>query len=163
MHYSLGLPGAPVWPVVSIVGALGQDLVGQDLAGQDPRSRSLTDRLALLHRRKRRAVRIVDVNCRDGAMLIHAAREARKLGFLSIECLGVDEDAELIDDARDRAHLVTDSAIGLDFEVAAPLARLQAEADFPADIVLYREAPGLSQAFRDALRRAGDVALGGTS
>lgn len=154
MHYSLGLATTRVWPAISIVGALGQETARQDSCTQD-----LIDRLQLLAARKRRAVRIVDINCGDGALLIHAAREARSLGFLSIECLGVDEDQRLVEEARDRAHFVTDTAIGLDFAVATPIDQLQREAEFPADIILYAARSVTSPATTAALQRAGDVAF----
>ena len=119
----------------------------------------IIDQLELLSERKRRAVRIVDINCGDGALLIHTAREARKLGFLSIECVGVDENHALIEDAQERAHFITDTAIGLDFAVAAPREQLKKEADFPADIILYAAQPLSPPAMMEALQRAGDVAI----
>lgn len=154
MHYSLSLPTVPPWPIVSITGA-----AAQHDAERDPRWHSLVTRLKSLRRHKRRAVRIVDVNCGDGTLLIQAVRLARSLGFLAIEALGVDSDADHIDDARDRARMMKDTAVGLDFQVAEAFAQLQVEADFPADIILYDASARAPKALRDAAARAGNLAL----
>lgn len=154
MHYSLALPAVAPWPVVSITGA-----AMRQNTEPDPRWHSLVGRLKSLRKHKRRAVRIVDVNCGDGSLLIHAVKQARSLGFLSIEALGVDTDAGRIDEARHRSQLLHDTAIGLDFKVAEAFAQLQAEAEFPADIILYEASARAPKALRDAARRAGDLAL----
>lgn len=104
-------------------------------------------------------MRIVDVNCGDGMLLIQAVQQARTLGFLSIEGVGVDGDAKDIGDDQWRSLLLTDSAVGLEFHVGEPAAQLELECDFPADIILYASESPVPQSLRDALRFAGDFAL----
>lgn len=158
MHYTLSLPAGSPWPIVSI-GASMQERDAASSAESDPRWSALAGRLKSLRKRGRRSVRIVDVNCGNGILLIQAARQARSLGFLAIECLGVDRDAGAVEEARRRAHWLADSAVGLTFEVGEPLAHLAVEAEFPADIVLYEGSVHPAHDFRDAVRRAGDLAL----
>ncbi|MBO9724797.1 MAG: SAM-dependent methyltransferase [Novosphingobium sp.] len=158
MPYALSLKGASPWPAVSITAAL-RPLKIADATCDDPRWPALSARLDELRERGRRALRIVHVPCGDGSLLIAAARRARSLGFLSIEALGADVDPEYIERARRQACLHMDSAIGFAFEVAPPLARLEAEAEFPADIVLYQATAGTPKALLEAARRAGDLVL----
>jgi hypothetical protein len=150
MHFSLSLPTGSPWPAVSI--GMCSD---RARAEKDPCWKPLVARLQSLRKSGRRSVRIVDVNCGDGSLLIAATREARKLGFLAIEGSGVDPDADNIDDARRQARWLSDCAIGLEFEKATPMPSLLAEAEFPADIILYAPPPTYSKSFEDAVRAAG--------
>lgn len=154
MHYSLTLSGQAPWPALVIGSAFAP---GREPG--DPCWPVLRAHLKMLRDRGRRAVRIVDVHCADGALLIHAAREARSLEFLSVECLGTDVDRDDIEVARWRSRLLRDTAIGLEFEVGEAIGRLEAEADFPADVVLYKGSAGTSKAFRHAAKRAGRLVL----
>lgn len=104
-------------------------------------------------------MRIVDVNCGDGMFLIEIMKQARALGFLSIEGLGIDGDAQRIGEAQWRSRHVIDSAIGLEFHVSEPAAQLELEAEFPADIILYEAALPVPPGLKEALSRAGDFAL----
>ena len=158
MHYSLSLPIGSPWPIVSI-GACAPEPATAFPAENDPRWRSLVSRLESLRERGRRSVRIVDVNCGNGALLVQVAKLARSLDFLAIECCGIDCEQKAIEEARQRALRLVDSAIGLSFEVGEPLAQLAAEAEFPADIVLYEASPHHGLQLREAVRRAGDLAL----
>jgi len=158
MHYSISQPQRSPWPVVSLSGRLpGPDATTK--AVRDPRWHTLVSRLKALRKRGRRAVRIVDVNCGDGMLLIQAVQQARTLGFLSIEGVGIDGDAQHIGDAQWRSRLLTDSAVGLEFHVGEPAAQLELECEFPADIILYEAASPVPQRLRDALKFAGDFAL----
>ncbi|MGF7154297.1 SAM-dependent methyltransferase [Novosphingobium gossypii] len=154
MHYSLVTVGRPPWPVVS----LGDALRGED-AEVDPRWPALVSHLRSLHEAGRRAIRIVDVNCGDGALLIHAVREARALGFLAVEGLGADSNGAAIKEARWRSHLLHDTGIGIEFEVAEPLVQLEVEAEFPVDIVLYHVPLQRSDRLQSAVVRAARLAL----
>lgn len=158
MHYSLAPAQRSPWQLVSIsVGASDRD--GKTKVADAPRWRSLVSRLKALRRRGRRALRIVDVNCGDGLFLIQAAKQARALGFLSIEGVGIDPRAEYIDEARRHSLLSTDLAIGLEFHVGEAAAQLEVEAAFPADIILYEAERPVPQAMQAALKRAGDFTL----
>lgn len=158
MPCALSLKGASPWPAVSITAPL-RPLKIAPAPCDDPRWPALSARLDELRERGRRALRIVHVPCGDGCLLIAAARRARSLGFLSIEALGADVDPERIERARRHACLHADSAIGFAFEVAQPLARLEAEAEFPADIVLYEVTAAAPEALLEAAGRAGDLVL----
>jgi len=108
--------------------------------------------LAELRRAGRRAVRIVDADCGDGALLLAAARQARTLGFVAIEARGVDGPPALIARARTAAAALDDAAIGVSFDCADMVAALAQEHDLAPDIVL---APAVaSAATTRALTRA---------
>lgn len=132
---------------------------GQPSVPFDHRWKALCSQLERLHAQGRRAVRIVDVNCGDGALLVAAAHYARRLGFVAIEGLGAERDPAQIDEARRLSRAFAHPTIGLTLELADPLPMLQAEAEFPADIVLYKAPKRGSQAFERALVRAGEFAL----
>lgn len=158
MHLTLSLPDRAPWSVV-LVGANADLPDTQPQVVHDPRWHSLKARLETMRSNGRRAVRIVDVNCGNGALLVRAASFARSLGFLAIEAVGVDGRTTYIEDARRRARTVVDLAIGLTFEVGHPLPRLEEEAQFPADIILFEAPARLPPSLRDAVKRAGDLAL----
>lgn len=104
---------------------------------RDPRWGRIAAALNGLRLRRRHAVRIVDIGCGDGALLIAALRHARAIGFTAIEGRGTDRAPDAIDRARLAAATVRDPAIGLVFECCDPLAALAAERELPADILLY--------------------------
>lgn len=107
---------------------------------QDPRWPQVEAALSTLRASGRHAVRIVDADCGAGTLLLHALRQARRLGFTAIEGLGIDGSALLIGRARATASRFVDPAIGVDFAVADILSALRAEHDLPADIVLCHDA-----------------------
>ncbi|MBY9064772.1 SAM-dependent methyltransferase [Sphingomonas yunnanensis] len=115
--------------------------------------------LAELRSARRRAVRIVDADCGDGALLLAAARQARALGFVAIEARGIDGAPTLIARARAAAAALDDAAIGIRFDCADMVAALAQEHDLPADIVLAPATAPRSVAV--ALTRAGDRVLTG--
>lgn len=158
MDVSTSPPNSTPWPF-----ALFQPMTEKSQAlvdaFRDPRWRRVKARLKALRLKGRRAVRIVDVNCGNGGLLVQSADYARSLGFLSIEAVGVDCSSRLIEAARHRARSAADLAIGLKFDVAEPLWQLEAEAEFPADIVLFEEPARPSPALAEAVRRAGDLVL----
>lgn len=116
-------------------------------AAHDSRWLALAEALDELHEAGRRSIRIVDADCGAGCLLIHAAHHARALGFTAIEGRGIDGVPQLVGRARAAAARLDDAAIGLGFEMADLLAALEQEAEFPADIVLWRGKPaGLEEA-----------------
>jgi hypothetical protein len=80
----------------------------------------------------RRAISILDTRCRNGDLLIRAARHARALGFVAIEARGVDALAGGIAAARTAARAWPDPGIGFVFDVrprggAFPIEDLEAD------------------------------------
>lgn len=136
-------------------------LPGSRTANFDPRWPAILTALLRLRDDGRRAVRVVDADCGDGHLLLHALRHARALGFTAIEGRGIDGSPALIGRARAAAALVSDAAIGVAFELADMVDALQAEITCPADIVLWRTPrPGNGQpAVADALARAGRLVI----
>jgi hypothetical protein len=118
--------------------------------------------LGELRERGRYAVRIVDVQCACGTLLIAAAHHAYALGFTGIEARGIDHSPARIGRARAAANRLCDPAIGFRFEVADTVQVLAEEADFPADIVLWHGQPpgGLQAGIREAVAAAGDLIIG---
>ncbi|QBM75195.1 SAM-dependent methyltransferase [Sphingomonas sp. AAP5] len=109
---------------------------------RDTRWPEVAATLAALRAAKRCSVRIVDVDCGAGTLLLCAVRFARALGFTAIEARGIDAAPTLIGRARVAAAAVRDPAIGIVFERGDPVAALCAECDFPADIVLWHGCEG---------------------
>lgn len=107
-------------------------------AAHDTRWPQLAARLLWLRQAGRRSVRIVDVDCGAGGLLLHAAAHARALGFLAIEGRGVDTSPALVGRARVAAARWRDPAIGVTFDLGEMLAALREEQDFPADILLWQ-------------------------
>jgi len=134
----------------------------QSAAPTDDRWPAIAAAIAHLHERGRRSIRIVDCDCGAGETLLCAARYARSLGFTAIEARGVDGAASLVARARSRAARRPDSAIGVTFERRDPVSALRDEADFPADIVLWRSARAARQDVLDAVAEAADIAIGDT-
>ncbi len=111
-------------------------LVGHRAVCQDDRWPIIADALAALREAGRYSVRIVDIDCGTGGLLIRAVRHARALGFLAIEGRGIDGAPVLIARAKAAAANLRDPAIGVTFEMADVVTALSDEADLPADIVL---------------------------
>jgi hypothetical protein len=128
----------------------------------DDRWPAIAAAIAHLRERGRRSIRIVDCDCGAGETLLCAARYARSLGFTAVEARGVDGAAVLVARACSRASRVRDSAIGVTFERRDPVSALRDEADFPADIVLWRSASAKRQDIMDAVAEAADIAIGDT-
>ncbi|MEI5688811.1 SAM-dependent methyltransferase [Sphingomonas kyungheensis] len=128
----------------------------------DPRWPQIVAALAALRERHRRAVRIVDADCACGTLLIAAARHAHAAGFTGIEARGIHRSPTLIGRARAAAARLHDPAIGVVFERAEAQQALAAEADFPADIVLWHDAgpAGESAGVRAAVAAAGRWIIG---
>ncbi|SOB88262.1 hypothetical protein SAMN06297144_3410 [Sphingomonas guangdongensis] len=131
----------------------------------DPRWPEITATLATLRDRRRHAIRIVDADCGRGALLIAVARYARTLGFTAIEGRGIDGSPALIGAARTAAARLHDPAIGLSFECADLLTALSAEAELPADIVLWNGSvhAGHRSDIAAALAGSGDRVIGDPS
>lgn len=134
---------------------------GSHTALHDPRWPAVAAALAGLREKKRHAVRIVDLDCGAGCLLLQAVRYARVLGFTAIEGRGVDGAPSLIGRARSAAAREHDPAIGIVFELADVKAAIRDEYDAPADIVLWRgrHGGGGSTETLEAIRRAGDLII----
>ncbi|MFD1952188.1 SAM-dependent methyltransferase [Sphingomonas arantia] len=134
---------------------------GSKAAIHDPRWPRVAAQLASLRGAGRHAVRIVDADCGAGSLLLHAARHARALGFTAIECRGIDGSPALIGRARAAAARCVDPAIGLSFDLTDMIAALEAEQDFPADLVLWHGSPADHQRPEAlaAVRAAGQVTI----
>lgn len=85
----------------------------------------------------RHAVRIVDIGCGSGAVLIRALACARSLGFVAIEGRGVDASSDDIMIARWATQNWADPAIGLAFEAGDIARALADEEEDAVDILLY--------------------------
>jgi len=135
---------------------------GSRKARSDPRWPRIASALADLRERHRHSVRIVDVDCACGTLLIEAARYARALGFTAIEGHGVDAAPAMIGRARAAAMRLHEPAIGLTFALDDVTQALAQEADFPADIVLYddRHEQGDQPGIAGLLAAAGDLVIG---
>ena len=125
------------------------------LRTSDTRWPAIAAALAKLRAGKRRSVRIVDADCGSGALLVWAARYARRLGFTAIEARGIDDQPALVDCARVSACDVPDPAIDLKFETGDLISALDQEAEFPADIILWHGQDCCSEAEAAAVARAG--------
>ncbi|WP_380785631.1 SAM-dependent methyltransferase [Sphingomonas sp. R86521] len=126
----------------------------------DPRWPKVGAVLATLRASGRHAVRIVDIDCGAGTLLLHALEQARRLGFTAIEGRGTDGSALLIGRARAALTRFADPAIGVDFAVADMFAALADEHYLPADIVLCHD---VARDWRPeaafALRNAGRIVI----
>ena len=101
-----------------------------------PILRQIDDALITLRGEHRRAMRILDLGCNEGAWLIRAVLHARMLGFVAIEGCGLDVAPAKIALARRTAATVSDVRIGLAFKAANIADALAEEDDRAADIVL---------------------------
>jgi SAM-dependent methyltransferase len=152
MRYSYVMPAGTLGPSFTFRMLRAEDR----RADTDRRWPSIVRCIAELRENGRRAIRIVDVHCGAGTVLIAAARRARALGFVAIEARGVDSDPRLIGRASAAARGIADPAMGFSITVGDAERTLIEEAVFRADIVLY-SATGTST---DMLARAaGDVVL----
>ncbi|MFS0738360.1 SAM-dependent methyltransferase [Sphingomonas sp. 1P06PA] len=119
----------------------------------------IDDVLAALRRRGRRAIRIVDLDCRSGRRLIDIAARARAKGFLAIEARGCDRSPLAIAAARRAGAAHRDPAIGWQFDVADPASAIAAERD-GADLILAAGRTAHSPAVAERLRAAtGDTLI----
>ena len=108
---------------------------GSRTATHDPRWPAIVAALTALRDRERHAVRIVDLDCGAGCVLLAALRYARALGFTAIEGRGLSTSPALVGRANAAAARFADPATGVVFE-AATAAALDEEGDLPPDIVL---------------------------
>ena len=95
--------------------------------------------LAELRNHGHRSVRLLDLDCADGARLLRAAAKAREFGFVSIEGHGVSLWTAGIRHARWQAELDAHPSTSLTFDIAEPIAALAAEHDGAADLILLSE------------------------
>lgn len=159
MHYSMMLAASPARFVPSLrATTISCRHVAVYHAEADRRWPMIVRKLTSLRQRGRRSLRVVDVNCGAGDLLLAVVRQARALGFVAIEGRGVDRDAVKIIDAIAAASNLHDPAIGLVFELGDGRSALREEAEFPADLVLYAAQEEAS--VRDIARSAGRTALG---
>jgi SAM-dependent methyltransferase len=138
---------------------------GSRTAQADPRWPAIVAALASLRDERRHAIRIVDADCACGTLLIAVAHHARALGFTAIEVRGIDGSPAMIGRARAAAARLRDPVIGFVFETTDMVEALAAEAEFPADIVLWH---GSRQddnyaGVQAALAAAGDLVIGDTA
>lgn len=125
-------------------------------AEQDRRWPMILRKLAGLRRRNRRSLRILDVHCGTGDLLLAAAQRARAMGFCAIEARGIDVDPAKIAQARRTSVTIADSALGVDFTMGDAAEALREEAEFPADIVLHA---GQTREIALLAHRAGSTVL----
>lgn len=108
-------------------------------SGYGPSAERIASALAELRRSGRRAIRILDLGCGDGARLLRAAACARELGFVAIEGRGIDPSPSRIRHARTAAAFESHPSTTLCFEIAEPIEALAAEHDGAVDLVLLSE------------------------
>jgi hypothetical protein len=111
--------------------------VGRRACCKDERWPAIAAALAELREANRHSIRILDMDCGAGSLLLHAVRHARGLGFTAIEARGVDGVPALIGRARASASHLADPAIGVMFEPADLMTALAEEQAFPADILIW--------------------------
>ncbi|WP_448661166.1 SAM-dependent methyltransferase [Sphingomonas sp. CJ20] len=104
-----------------------------------PSDALIAKRLADWRHRGHRAVRILDLDCGDGARLLRAAACARALGFVSIEGRGVSASAAQVRRARTAAAAETHPSTSLVFEIGEAIGALAGEHDDAADFVLLSQ------------------------
>lgn len=126
---------------------------------RDERWPAVAAALAALRAARRRSVRIVDADCGGGALLLCAARHARALGFTAIEARGIDRAPWRVERARASAVAIRDAAIDITFETADVVDALDAEAQFPADIVMWHGRSGTTPEEARAVACAGRMLI----
>ena len=143
----------------SILAVTPSTILGSRAAHKDARWTDICATLAALRERGRHSIRIVDADCGCGTLLIEAVRHARALGYTAIEGRGIDGSPAMIGRARAAAARLHEPAIGLTFEMTDMIEALSSEADFPADIVLWRggRAGDDRQGLQASLAKAGDL------
>jgi hypothetical protein len=87
-----------------------------------------------------RAIRILDLDCGDGARLLRTAAKARELGFVAIDGRGGSLSVRCIRQARRDARAAAHPSTTLQFDIADPMALLASEHDGAADLALLRDA-----------------------
>lgn len=107
------------------------------IRSRDARWPALASALLAMRAASRRSIRIVDADCGAGSLLLCAVRHARALGFTAIEARGIDQAAMHVRRAQAAAAKLCDPAISVTFETGMIVDALAAEAEFPADIVLW--------------------------
>jgi SAM-dependent methyltransferase len=145
MHFHTPLAGAATWAAggVSCTGTL------------DARWPAVRRLLGRLRGARRRSVRIVDLHCGTGTLLLRSAYTARALGFVSVEVRGVDDVRTAIDYASMAAHSLADHGIGACFDRTPPMTVLAEEAEFPADLILCDAVQAADPALAAAAALAG--------
>lgn len=83
-----------------------------------------------------RAIRILDLECGNGARLLNAAARARALGFVSVEGRGASLSAANIRHARHQAARQPHPSTDLQFAICDPIGLLASEHDGASDLVL---------------------------
>jgi len=111
MHYTFHL--AQQTAAVPLTAALARSV--RTRAEADARWPTVASALRDLRDQRRRSVAILDPHCGCGALLIHAARYARTLGFVSVEARGIDPDPRHVAAARTSARGLVDTAVELRF------------------------------------------------
>lgn len=159
MHYAYIAPAGIIWmsPATNAWGALSQG--AQNRAEKDRRWPAMLRKLKGLRKRGRRSVRIVDVDCGAGELLLHAVRRARAMGFLAIEGRGIDADPRLIASARRAASGETDPAIGLVFEQGDKDKVMREEAEYPVDLLLCSASDAEARELGVLAQAAGNTVL----
>lgn len=96
--------------------------------------------LRRFHDAGHRAIRILDLECGNGERLLHAAAQARALGFVAIEGRGASLFAADIRHARRHAAQQRHPSTDLQFGIGEPIGLLASEHDGAADLVLLSDA-----------------------
>lgn len=105
----------------------------------DPRWPAIVSAFRVLRAANRRTVRIVDIHCNGGHLLLCAVRQASAMGFTAIEARGLDDGLARVERARALAACLIDPAVGISIEATDLLSALSEECDFPADIVIAHQ------------------------
>lgn len=96
--------------------------------------------LRRFHDAGHRAIRILDLECGNGERLLHAAAQARALGFVSVEGRGASLSAANVRHARHHAGQQRHPSTDLQFAIGEPIGLLASEHDGAADLVLLGDA-----------------------
>ncbi len=159
MRYSPMTPAGILWmsPAAAAQSAGMQD--ARSHAEKDRRWPAILRKLKGLRKRGRQSIRIVDVDCGAGELLIQAVRRARVLGFVAIEGRGIDSDPRLIANARQAAFRQTDPAIGLVFEKGDMNRAMREETEFRADLLLCPASKENARQLAELAHAAGETVL----
>lgn len=105
----------------------------------DPRWPAIVSALRGLRAANCRSVRIVDIHCNGGHLLLCAVCQANAMGFTAIEARGLDDSLARVARARALAACLNDPAAGISIQATDLLSALSEECDFPADIVIAHQ------------------------